>query len=342
MTDTHLDPVQRELAGASLGRTPGPHWLRWIAGRIGVGVVVVLVVSVLVFAATQALPADPAQAILGRNATPARLAALREQLGLNRSVVDQYFSWLLGLSRGDFGMSLAARRPVSDLIGGRLNNSLILMASSALVALPLSVLLGIVTSVRRDSAFDRGLLWVGMVLNSLPDFVIGMLLVVMFATTVLPVLPAVAIFPDGSSPLAQPEVLVLPIATLVLAVLPYLYRLVRASMVDALESDYIQMSRLKGLPPRLVTRRHALPNAMIPGIQGSALVLTALLSGTVVVEYVFRYPGLGTALADAVANRDLPVIQVIVLIYAIGTVLFNIGADILTVLFSPRLRTANR
>jgi peptide/nickel transport system permease protein len=333
---------QLDDVGAVPNHRVGPDWRMWILGRIALGGVVVLFVSLLVFLATQALPADPAQAILGRNATPQRLAALRAQLGLGRPLSEQYLSWLGALFRGDFGRSLAANRPVTDLIGTRLVNSLILMGLSALVALPLAILLGVLTAVRRDSRFDRVMLWMSMVLNSLPDFVIGMVLVVGFATTVLTLLPAVAIFPDGTSPFSQPEVLVLPVATLVLSVLPYLYRLSRAAMIDALESDYVQMSRLKGLPSRVVITRHALPNALVPSIQGSALVLAALLSGTVVVEYVFRYPGLGTALADAVANRDLPVIQGIVLIYAIGTVLFNVVADVLTVLVSPRLRTESR
>lgn len=327
-------------AAGTVRRRGGLGW--WIVRRLAAGVVVVLLVSVVVFAATQALPADPAEAILGRGATPDRIAALRAELGLERGLVQQYLDWIGGLLGADLGRSLAANVPVGELIGDRLVNSLVLLGLAGMISLPLAVLLGALSAVRRDGIADRLGLGVSLVLTAVPDFVIGMTLVMVFATSVLTILPAVALIPAGSSPLAHPDTLVLPVATLVLAVVPYLYRLVRASMIDVLESDYAQMARMKGMPRGVVMRRHALPNALVPTIQASALVLGYLLSGTILVEYVFRYPGLGSALADAISSRDLPVIQAITLIYAVAVVAFNLLADVLTVLVTPKLRTAGR
>jgi len=302
---------------------------------------VLVLVSLVVFFATQALPADPAEAILGRNATPERLAALREQLGLDRPVVAQYLSWISGAVRGDFGVSLAARTSVTDLIQSRLVNSVVLLVLAAGIAIPVSIALGSYTAMRAGSRTDRAVLTSGLVVNAIPEFVIGMVLIILFSTTVFHLLPAVSLIPAGQFPLTRPKELVLPVATLVIATVPYLYRLVRASMMDVLASDYVQMARLKGIPTSLVMRRHALPNALVPTIQASALVMAYLLGGTVVIEYLFRYPGLGSTLSEAISNRDLPVIQAVVLIFASGVVMLNLLADLLTVLVTPRLREAS-
>jgi peptide/nickel transport system permease protein len=296
--------------------------------------------SIVVFVATQALPSDPARAILGRDATEERVAALRRELDLDRPVVTQYVEWAKGLATGDMGNSLATRQPVTDVVGPALRNSLTLMAVSALIALPLAVAIGVLAAMRRDKLLDRTALGVSLVLTALPEFVIAMLLVILFATTVFHLLPAVALIPPHAAPWTRPRELALPVLTLVLAVVPALYRLVRASMVDALDSDYSQMARLKGLPPRRVARSHALPNAAVPTVQASGLMLGYLFSGTVVVEQVFRYPGLGSLLVDAVGNRDLPVIQVVTIIYTAAVVVFSLLTDIITHLISPRARTS--
>lgn len=311
----------------------------WIVRRLLAGVIVVFVCSVVVFAATQALPADPARAILGRDATPERLAALRDELDLDRPVLSQYTGWLGGLLTGDLGTSLATREPVAESIGPRLSGSLTLMLASALIAFPTSVALGVVTAVRRDGVLDRTALGMSLVLTALPEFVIAMLLVILFATTVFNVLPAVALIPADSPPWTHPRELALPVLALVLAVVPALYRLVRGSMIDALDSDYAQMARLKGVPARRVAYAHAFPNAAVPTVQASGLMLGYLFSGTVVIEQVFRYPGLGTLLVDAVGNRDLPVIQVVTLLYATSVVVFSVATDLVTHLISPRART---
>jgi peptide/nickel transport system permease protein len=312
----------------------------WILRRVGLGVVVLFAVSVIIFAATQALPGDAARSILGREATPEALAVVRDQLGLNRSVVGQYTDWLGGVLTLDLGESLAGGgRPVASTLGPRLVNSLVLLVIVAVIAIPLSILAGAVTAIRRDGVLDRGTLLGSLAVTAMPDFVNGLLLVVLFATTVFHVLPAVASFPPGDLPLAHPKEIALPVATLVLGMSPYLYRLMRASMIDVLESEYIDMARLKGVPERTVMLRHALPNALIPVIQGSAVMLAWLLGGIVVIEFLFAYPGMGSLLTDAVANRDVPIIQAVVLVLATGVVLFNLIADTLTILATPKLRT---
>jgi peptide/nickel transport system permease protein len=316
----------------------GGHFGRWLARRLALGIVILFAVSVLVFVATEALPSDPARAILGRTATPQSVAVLRHQLGLDRSLIGQYTSWLSGIVTGDFGTSLASRGLVSALISSRIVNSLTLLVLVSIIALPLSFLIGTVTAVRRGP-FDRIMLLVAVALSAMPDFVIGITLVIVFATTVFQFFPAVALVPPGTSPLDHPTELILPVMTLVLLNVPYLHRLVRASMIDVLGSEYVAMARLKGMPPRIVVVRHALRNALLPAVQGSGLVLGWLLGSVVVVENVFQYPGLGSALTDAVHNRDLPVIQAVVFVFAIGVVLFNLTADALTIYLTPKLRT---
>nr|WP_225953329.1 ABC transporter permease [Kibdelosporangium phytohabitans] len=310
--------------------------------RILLGVVVVLLVSVLVFLATQVLPGDPARAVLGHDATPERVAALRTALGLDRPIVDQYFAWLGGVLSGDPGRSLVTQEQVSTLIGDRAVNSAVLVLIAAAVVVPLSVFVGAWTGRRRDRPADRVMLVVTLGLTALPEFIIALLLVILFSTTVMHVLPGTVLLAPGQSPLSNAEQLVLPVVALVLGVLPYLARLVRGSVIDVYESEYVRTARLKGVPERVVLRRHVLRNALVPAIQGTALALAYLTGGIVVIEQVFNYPGLGSALVDAVNNRDVPVIQLICLIFAACYVVFNLIGDVLTVYVTPRLRTASR
>jgi peptide/nickel transport system permease protein len=312
---------------------------RWMLVRIGLSALILVGVTVLVFLATQALPGDPAQQILGHAAAPDQLAALRKNLGLDHSLVHQYVHWIGGLLHGDLGVSLSTRDRVSSIVSDRAQNSLALVVLSAGIAIPLSVLIGTFAAVRRDRVFDHTSQLLLLVLTALPEFVIGLALLLLFSTTVIKWLPAVAIIPPGESAFAHPRELALPVFTLVLAVVPYLARLQRAALLDVLGSEYIQMARLKGIPEHVVIRRHALRNALVPLIQGSALTLIYLTGGIVTVEYLFAYPGLGSALTSAVQARDMPVVQGIVLLFAGAYVFFNLAADLLTVLVSPRLRT---
>lgn len=318
-------------------RVVSPIW-GFIVRRIILGVVVLFLVSIVVFMATQGL-GDPARAILGRQATPASLAALQAQLHLNRPLLEQYLTWMGGLLRGDLGTSLAAQEPVSRLISDHVVNSAFLVLISGAISIPLSVAIGSYAALRRDKAFDVAMSLITLVFAALPEFVVGVLLVVLFATTVLHVLPAVTIIPPGGKPWDDPGGLVLPTLTLVLAVTPYVARIMRASMIEVLESDYVEMARLKGLPERVVIIRHALPNALGPTFQVIALNLAYLAGGIIVVEYVFNYGGIGSALRDAVFNHDIPVIQALAMLIAGLYVVLNLLADVATILVTPKLRT---
>ena len=315
---------------------------RFLLRRLALGLLTLLLVSVVVFAATQALPGDAARAILGRDATPQRLAALRAQLHLDQSVFSQYGHWLSGILTGNLGTSAASQQPVSQLLSGRIGNSAFLVLVSALVAIPLSIGLGVWMAMRRDKLGDHIGSTVSLVLAALPEFVIGILLVVVFATNVLHSLPAVSLIPPGDHAWQHLNDVILPAATLVLAVTPYISRIMRGSMIEVLESDYVTMARLKGLPERTVIWRHAVPNAIVPAIQVSALQLAWMAGGVVVVEFVFSYPGIGAALTDAVGNHDVPVVQALTLIIAAVYVALNLLADLATIVLTPRLRTAGR
>jgi peptide/nickel transport system permease protein len=327
-------------------RVPRARILRGVPGfvlrRLLLGVVTLFVASLVIFAATQVLPSDPARAILGRSATPESVEHLRRQLGLDRPVVEQYLSWTGGLLRGDLGHSLAAGAPVTDIIGQRVVNSAFLMLLAAVISVPLAVFVGAVTARRRDGPLDHAVSIVTLGLAALPEFVVAISLVILFATTVFHVLPGVALIEPGTGPWNYPEELVLPTVTLVIAVTPYITRIMRASMVEILESEYVEMARLKGLPERVVLWRHAVPNGIAPTFQVIAINLAFLAGGIVVVEAVFNYPGIGAAFVDAVRSRDVPVVQALALLVAALYVVLNLLADLATILVSPRLRTALR
>lgn len=321
--------------------------MKWLSGggmagfalrRAFLSLIVLFLVSILVFIGTQAL-GDPARAILGRHATPASLAQLHHELHLDRPLVAQYVGWVGGLFHGNLGTSLAAQEPVSTLLGDRLVNSAVLVFIAAVISTPVAVAIGSYAALRREKAFDTGSSLTMMVLAALPDFVVGVLLVILFATTLLHVLPATSPVDPGQRPWAVPEELILPALTLIIVVSPYVARIMRASMVEVLESDYVEMARLKGLPERLVLLRHALPNALGPTFQVIAINLAYLAGGIVVVEYVFNYPGIGSALQDAVVNHDIPVVQDLALLIAGVYVVLNLLADVATIVVTPRLRT---
>jgi peptide/nickel transport system permease protein len=319
-----------------------PALLKIILRRLALGLLTILLVSLLVFAATQALPGDTAQAILGKAATPERVALLEKQLGLDRPLTVQYVSWLGRMLRGDPGHSLTGTGTdysVEALLGERLVNSTALLIVAALISIPLALVLGSLSGQFRDRLFDTSVSLGSLALAALPEFVLGILLIMLLSVQVLHVFPAVSRVDPNLTIWSQMNNLWLPALTLGIACLPYIVRMLRGSMIEVLESDYVQMARLKGMRERIVLQRHALPNAIIPVIQVIAINLAWLAGGVVVVEYLFNYPGIGSALVDAVANRDVPMIQAIVLIIAVVYVVLNLIADILTILISPRLRT---
>jgi peptide/nickel transport system permease protein len=316
-----------------------PHPLRgMVLRRSLIGIVTLVLVSILVFAATQILPGNAASAVLLNTATPARLHALETQLGLNRPAVLQYWTWLTGIFHGNFGKSLANGQPVSTLIGGRIVNSLVLVVLAGVIGTVLGVGFGVLAAARRDSVLDHVLSVGALAITALPEFVVAVVLVIFFAAVVFHLFPAVSVFVPGTAPWSNPKELVLPVATLVIVIVPYVFRMMRGSMIDALESDYVQMARLKGVPRWRVLLFHALPNAIAPTIQVIGLSFLYLAGGVVVVEYIFNYPGLGQALVNAVSDRDIPQIQFIVLILAAFYIAVNILTDVISLAVSPRRR----
>ena len=313
--------------------------LKFVVRRLAFGLGALIAISAGIFFITQGLPADPAKTILGRDAAPESLDALRAVLGLDRPLLSQYFGWLGDIIRGDFGTSFATQMSVGEYIGPRVGNSLFIMLVGTVVSIPISLLLGAYMALKRDSLFDSSSSFVTLVFAALPEFVMGTGLIIIFSTTVFEWFPAVVVLDQGAAPWTEPMAVVLPIATLVLGCIPYVSRTMRASMVEVLESDYIEMARLKGLSERNVLLRHAFPNALGPVFQGSALNIAYLVGGAVIVERLFNYPGVGMALTDAVGVRDLPVIQFLSLLIGGVYVLTNLLADLATVLVTPRLRT---
>lgn len=317
------------------------HGLIWmILRRIGVALVLALVVSFLVYAATTVLPGDVAAAVLGRNATPEAVTALREQLGLGDPFLQRYLAWLGDLVRGDLGTSLAGTRmPVSELIATPVRNTAVLAGVTLLLLVPLALLIGILSGVRQGRALDRAAAGVSLTLTAVPEFVIGALLVLALAVYV-PVLPAVSLVSGDVNPLTVPEFLVLPVVTLIIAGAAYLIRIVRISTIEAMATDYVEAARLAGVPERRIVVRYAVRNSLAPTIQAVSATAQWLLGGIFVVEVLFAYPGVGNALVTAVQVRDVPVIQAIAMLLALAFILINLVADIATILVDPRLRTA--
>ncbi len=319
-----------------------PAWLPWFFTRLLSGVLVVFVISLIVFIATQALPSDPARVILGPEATEATVQILREQLGLNDPILIQYWHWLSQLLQGNFGRSIDSNVPVVQIVQNYFGNTVVLTILVIVITVPISVVLGVWLSLRRDSKLDRIIVSSSILFKAVPGFVIAIWLMMFFSTSILHILPAASLLIPEQSAFSQIEFLVLPILTLALSLIPYLMRLVRGSMIDALESDYVTSARLRGIPEQRIIWKHVLPNALVPVVQGTALTIRVLLSGALIIEVVFSYPGIGNALNAAIELRDIPTIQAIVLLLTICVVAVNLIADLITTLLTPKIRTAKR
>lgn len=313
-----------------------PLVIRIILQRLALGIATLFAISIVIFGAIELLPGDVAQQILGQSATPETVEALRIQLGLDRPAVVRYFDWLTSVMQGDFGISLVSGRPILEVIGQRLEATAFLAVVTAIVAVPLSVGLGILTALWRNSIFDRIANVSTLASISFPEFFIGYILIYLLAQSGL--FPSMANV-TPSMPLGDRLYHVaLPVMTLTLVVTAHMMRMTRAAIINLLASPYIEMARLKGVPRVLVILMHALPNAIAPIVNVVALNLAWLVTGVVVVEVVFVYPGLGQLLVDSVAKRDITVVQAACLIFAGVYVLLNLTADVLAILSNPRLR----
>ncbi|MGV1047263.1 MAG: ABC transporter permease [Solirubrobacterales bacterium] len=317
--------------------------LAFLAKRLASGAVVLLLVSILIFAATNVLPGDPASAVLGRHASKQAVAALDSELGLDEPLYERYVDWLGGLFRGDLGNSAVQQAQgtetsVISLIATPLRNTLILAAVAAVILVPLSLLLGVATAVRAGKPSDQVVSVFTLATVSLPEFVVGSLLILFFFTT-LDLFSPISLVAPGDTPLAHLDLLVLPVLTVVSTSLAWTTRLVRVGMLETLRSDYVSQARLNGISEGRVLRRYALRNALAPSVQVFAQAFQVLVGGLIVTEVVFSYPGLGTVLVSAVQTRDFPVVQATAIMIAATYLVLNIIADFIVVLLVPRLRT---
>ena len=310
---------------------------RLIVRRLALGILTIWAASVVIFVATEILPGDVAQAVLGQTATPQAVENIRKQLNLDRPAYARYVEWLGGAGRGDFGISLANRRPIATTIGPRLENTLFLAGVAAVIAVPLAILLGLLAALYRDTAFDKAISTSTLAAISMPEFLIGYLLIYLFAVQIQ-IFPSLARIHDGMSFAQRLYAVALPAITLTAVVVAHMMRMTRAAVINVLSSPFIEMATLKGVPRPVIIFRHALPNALSPIINVVVLNLAYLVVGVIVVEVVFVYPGIGQLMVDGVSKRDVPLVQACGLIFAITYVGLNLLADILSILANPRLR----
>ncbi len=311
--------------------------LKLVAQRVALGVLLLLAVSVLIFAGTQILPGDVAQSILGQSATPESLANLRAELGLNDPAYVRYFRWLGGVLTGDLGTALSSGQDIATSIGGRLKNTLFLAACAAIVAVPLAIVLGLVAVRYRNGFVDKLISGLALASTSFPEFFIGYVLVYFFAVK-WQIFPGISTVYDGMPFVERLRAVALPAAALTLVVLAHMMRMTRAAILNVMQSAYIETADLKGLRPLEIIRKHAFPNAIAPVVNVVMLNLAYLIVGVVVVEVIFVYPGMGQYLVDHVTKRDVPVVQAVGLIFAAVYITLNIIADIAAIVANPRLR----
>jgi peptide/nickel transport system permease protein len=311
--------------------------LTLIGRRLALGLLTLLVVSVIIFAGTEILPGDVATAILGQSATPENTAAIREQLGLNRPPYERYLEWLVNFVQGDLGTSLGNRRPIAPQVGFRFENTMLLAAMAACIAVPLSIGLGLISAIKQGTIFDRAISVTSLMAISVPEFFIGYVLI-LFISVKLGWLPSLSNVNERMDFGQRITVMALPAITLTLVTLAHMMRMTRAAVISVMNSPYIEMAELKGVKYWRIVIQHALPNVLSPIITVVVLNLAYLVVGVVVVEVVFTYPGMGQFMVDSVSKRDVPVVQATGLIFAMTYVLLNMTADIASILANPRLR----
>lgn len=311
--------------------------LKLLAQRIALGLLLLLLVSILIFAGTIILPGDVAQSILGQSATPEALANLRAELGLNEPAVSRYLSWLGGILQGDLGTSLTSGQNIAEAIGKRLGNTLFLAFWAAVISVPLAILLGLIAVRYRERWPDKVISAITLSSISVPEFLIAYV-AIFFVSVRLRWAPSVASINDGMSLGEKLHTISLPIAVLTLVVLAHMMRMTRAAILNVMQSAYVETAELKGLRMFTIIWKHAFPNAVAPVVNVVMLNMAYLVVGVVVIEVVFTYPGMGQFLVDHVAKRDLPVVQACGLIFAAVYIGLNLVADVVSIITNPRLR----
>ncbi|GAB3491523.1 peptide/nickel transport system permease protein [Amycolatopsis cihanbeyliensis] len=311
--------------------------LRRLAPRLGTSLGLLVLLSFLVYVGVEALPGDPVTSRLGPTATPERVAELRAHLGLDRPVLVRYGEWVAGLFHGDLGRS-ATGQPVTAMLSDRVGNSALLAGIAIGLLAPLSLGLGLWAAWRRGRGADRVISGGALLLVSVPEFVVAGALVLLFAVT-LRLLPAVSLLPVGASPLSHPEVLVLPVLSLLFVGLAYATRVIRASAAATLTGGHVEFLRLSGAPGATLLRRAVLPAVLPVAVQVWLVTGVGFVGGAVLVEKVFGYPGIGELLVASVRTGDLPVVQALVLVLGAAMLAALVLADLAVVLLTPRLRT---
>jgi peptide/nickel transport system permease protein len=306
--------------------------------RISLGLLLLVLVSIVIFAGTSILPGDVAQQILGQSATPEALANLREELGVNDPPVTRYFNWLGGILTGDLGTALTSGQSINEAVGRRLSNTLFLAICAAVIAVPLAIFLGLLAVRYQERWPDKLISATTLTTISMPEFVIGYIMMFILGVKLRWFSPtAVGYRPDADF-FTRLESIALPVIVLTLVVLAHMMRMTRAAILNVMQSAYIETAELKGLNDFAVIRKHAFPNAISPVVNVVMLNLAYLVVGVVVVEVVFVYPGMGQYLVDHVTKRDLPVVQACGIIFAAIYIGLNLVADVVSILTNPRLR----
>jgi peptide/nickel transport system permease protein len=311
---------------------------RLIVRRLALGLLTLVLVSGIIFVGVEALPGDACTAYLGRSAQGDRLENCRRDFRLERPALTRYVEWALGAVRGDFGLSLKRKTPISETVGTRFRNTVILGVAASMVGIPLAILLGIIAALWRDRRPDLWVSTTAIFAMTIPEFVSSTVLILIFSVW-LGWLPGIVITRPDAPLFEFLSDIILPIVALALVMTAHILRMVRTSVIDVMASDYVQMARLKGVPYWQMVFRHVLPNALLPTINLVALTIAWLLGGTVVIEVVFNYPGLGRLMVQSIYFRDLATVQAIALILAALYVGLNLFADLLTLVANPRLRT---
>jgi peptide/nickel transport system permease protein len=310
---------------------------RYILRRIGFLALTFILTSLIIFTVTQFLPGDVARVILGREAGEAQVQALREELGLNDPLPVQYVRWLGDFVTGDWGQSFSTKSEIRPLVLGRLRNSLMLAFITIVIAVPLAVFLGVIAGLNENKASDNIISVSSLSVVGLPEFVTGLVLIQIFSFK-LRLLPANSSIKPGASFMESLPMLILPALTATFVLLAYITRLTRAGVVEELKADYTRTAILKGMSRRTVVVKHVLRNALLPTITVIAISFGWLISGLIVIENVFNYPGLGRLMVFAIDRRDLPLLQAVTLVTVLGFAIANLIADLLYAYMNPRIR----
>jgi peptide/nickel transport system permease protein len=333
-TEITTPVVEKQTAGGARPGGAAVTTALLVLRRVGTALLTVLLASFFVFFAVQALPGDVAQQLLGQDATPDAVAALRETLGLDQNVWARYGQWLVGASHGDFGISLVSGAQVGPDLLVAFRNSMLIAVPALLVGVTLSLTLGVIAGVRRGRPSDHAISLISLVVMSVPEFMVATILVLLFAVAI-PIFPAVVLRGDSATVVELLPSVWLPAIVLTLAMAAYIVRTARSSTIDVMASEFVTTAELKGLSTRQVVWRHAVPSVV-------ALNVAWLLGGVVVVENVFNYPGMGKLMLESVFNRDLPTIQAIAVVSALVYVVCNLAADLIALALDPRLRTRRK